>query len=175
MRQMIQYHKLAISFGLTKEAALYFDNVIPVYAAAELLSNSVDIVPWPRSFVDGLLPADLYTDPNFINRLVDVNTGTLDLMLKLLAKRHGLPPKIGGVSDGDYPHLETKAAEAYFTFVNDFDLADVPVVTGSPAIMEGDSASADVAVTLSTLELVDASKTSWEAIAEFRRDSVDKL
>jgi hypothetical protein len=65
----------------------------------------------------------------------------------------------------------------FYQFLNDFHLKSLPVVCAGATMTNDDRDGADIAITITSLELVDAARCSWEQILEFRRDTEarDKL
>ena len=171
---MASYQTTVVAFGDLKNAALYFDHLIPVYLAVELLSDKLE---WDSLVGQGardLLPAALRDRPDFTQQLSEVNLATLNLLLKFTIQHFGLKPQIKGISEEEYAVLEDRAASEYFRFIDEYGLRDYPLASGAgPATAwmgdDDDSASSPV-VTLTDLKLVDASKVPWEQIFEFRRD-----
>jgi hypothetical protein len=167
----MDFDRTAISLGNTKEAALYFDHVIPLYLAVEhipdFLHNTGDI----RNMPVDLVPDRLRTAPNFSERFVSVNEAFSHCMFKHIAKRLDQPPHLEDMTNEEWEMVEVQAATEYYSFLEDFGLADTPVLSPGSAITDGDTDSDDVALTLSTLRLIDVAKLSWEQLSEFRRDA----
>jgi hypothetical protein len=181
---MTKYSKTAIVFGNVREALLYFDHIIPVNLGVELLKSKPESASLPArlgtlppSLGDQILPPRLRKDLKFLENLVAVNTATGNLLLKHAIAHFGLPPQIKGLSDSEYESIEKVGASAFYSLLDTFRLKELPVDCSADIVsQEGDDQS-DIAVTLLSLQLVDAERCSWEHIFEFRRDpeARDKL
>lgn len=185
---MVRYTKTAIVFGSSREALLYFDHIVPVNLGLELLPRENDLPDmrrkdWPdfRQVPDGLggqfLPPSLRHDSQFLEKFSTLNQATGILLLKLIGEKFGLPPRIVGISDGDYASIEKVAATAFYDFVDDFGLKTLPLDCSDNLFSEEDVDQSETVVSLASLRLIDADRCSWEQILEFRRDDVarDKL
>jgi hypothetical protein len=170
---MLDYNTTAVAFGDLKNAALYFDYLVPVYLAVDLHTNRSE---WD-SLVGrqhDLVPPALLSRPGFGERFVAVNQATSNWFLKLAIQHFGLESKIGGLSEEQYASIEYSAVSEYFRFVDEYDLTEYPLISAggsTSAWMEDDDryASSPI-ITLMNLKLVDASSVPWEQIIEFRRD-----
>lgn len=177
---MADYHTTAVAFGDLKNAALYFDHLVPVYLSVELV-----IQPEWGALVRGgageFLPPGLLQRRGFGERLVEVNQATHHVFCKLAIQRFGFAPQIGGVSEEQYAAIEETAASTYFRFLDDYGLGDLPLASvGEPSMasMLGDADSGGTPLaTLASLKVVDASQVPWEQVIEFRREpqARDKL
>jgi hypothetical protein len=170
---MPEYSTTAVAFGDLKNAALYFDYLVPVYLAVDLYTD--------RSEFDSLvgrqhylIPPALLSRPGFGERFVAVNQATTNLFLKQAIQRYGLQPKISGVSEEQYASIEESAVSEYFRFIEDHDLKECPLAAAggsTSAWMEDDDRSASSPImTLINVKLVDASSVPWDQIVEFRKD-----
>lgn len=169
----MQYRNTAISFGCTKEAALYFDYVFPVLLNLEMIWNSEGLEEIPESFTDGLFPDEIRNDNNFSDKLCTVNNKILCLVLKIGFEELGLPSTIKSWIEGiekDYHLIEESAAYAYNEFLEEFGITDAPLIVGGSTIEDSSDLNTDVAVAIGTLRLIDSSQASWQQVAEFRND-----
>lgn len=171
---MAEYHTTAVAFGDLKNAALYFDHLIPVFLAAELVGDQAE---WNSLLSGGareLIPPALLDRPGFGERLREVNQATFLVLCKLGIQRFGLRPQIGGVSEEQYAGIEEAAGFDYFSFIDEYDLREYPLVSaGGPAsawMADDESSSPSPVVTLADLKLIDASSVPWQQVFEFRRD-----
>jgi hypothetical protein len=170
---MADYHTTAVAFGDLKNTALYFDYVIPVFLAVDLVGDQSE---W-NSLVGqkhDLLPPGLLSRPGFAERLGAVNEASFNLLRKFGVQRFGLQPRIAGVSDDQYAAIEDNAVSEYFSFIDEYDLKEYPVASASrpgSAWMEDDEDSLPAPiVTLADVRLVDASRVPWQQLIEFRSD-----
>jgi hypothetical protein len=183
------YYKNAVALGDLKSAAVYFEHVVPIYAAIEYALSMAhkeggkakewDILR--EKVLGDLLPPTLLYKPGFLDALAKVNGETFTMFKKLAIQQFSFPPKIEGLSQEQYDDVEIDTAHAYFSFIREFGLSNWPLVA------EGESTSAGLPetegeqllplLTLSRLNLVDASRMSWEHVYELRKDQVaqDKL
>jgi hypothetical protein len=171
-RAMMDYSKTAIAFGNTKEAALYFDHVIPISLAVDTLPEFVHtlrIKKWPPETSD-LVPENLRRNIDFVRQFEDLNMATFYVLYKLISEKVGKPPELEGMTAESWAEVDDKAEAAYSRFLEKFALRQVPVASAGSAIAESDSTADDVALTISSLRLVDVSKTSWEQLVAFRKD-----
>jgi hypothetical protein len=169
---MSKYITAAVDFGDLKNAALYFDHVIPVCLAVEFVQKA-QFEALLREIRD-LLPPSLLQRPGFPERLAEVNGATYRVFSKLLIQRLDLPPRIPGLSASEYEAVEIASASEYFRFLDEYGLADLPLVSvdgpASAAMLDDPSSPFSAVVTLANMKVVDASSASWEQIFEFRRD-----
>ena len=170
------YNTVAFSFGPMKEAALYFDFIIPFNSYADYLSKAADLPPIlpPEEIAPKMIPDNLRAKPNFAEMFLCVDIAFGLLLQKKLIENFGLPARIEGIGKGEYAKIELTAGKLFYEFMKEFSLENAPIVFPNISIPNSDSESDDIAVTISSLHLIDVSKTTWEQIAEFRQDKEAK-
>jgi hypothetical protein len=150
--------------GKTKEAALYFDRVVPLTFGA---GTAIEYQKRPESnFIRRISPESLYT-----------STGSLqprgDYLAVFEALRVVVYHQLQEHKD-DYAEVFVQKANAM--------ISQRPELHGAPFLLpDGDSfpASSDTSteflVALTSLSLVDAEKASWDQILEFRKDEKSRM
>lgn len=176
---MSQYQTSAVAFGDLKNAALYYDRLIPVNIGLEF-PNRENWEAFLNQACGELLPEHLLT-LEFANRLADLNDKTFNWFKKHLIQQHGFAPGIPGLTQNDYEAIENTAVSAYFQFVADFDLKHWPLAVEDGAATawmpddEGPEDTGSQLLLLNQLAVIDASKTSWQHIMEFRADQQARM
>jgi hypothetical protein len=177
-----QFSRTAIVVENFKEAALYFDHLIPVGYGSEfsrLMSRlhgkelkQVEVLAYDVMF-DLFLPPALRRNRRFVKYLSDLNMSNLEA-----TRLH----YVGDPSAEESAAAKRKLTEHFVrtalpSFLDEFDLNSVAVVCPSSLVTEEATDKADLALTLSSLQLVDADRADWNQLTEFRRDAVarDKL
>ncbi|MBN1506451.1 MAG: hypothetical protein JW955_06375 [Sedimentisphaerales bacterium] len=170
---MDTYSNTAVAFGDLKNTALYFDYVIPVFFAADVVRDEYEALEFLTQKQE-LLPPEFSARQESANRPLAVNSATCYMMLKLWIKRHGGKPEISGLSAEQYEGIEREAACQYFSFVGDFNLKECPVASATGATSawmdEEEETVPSPVVTLADMKLVDGSRLKWEHLVEFRCD-----
>jgi hypothetical protein len=118
----------------------------------------------PPSLGDQILPPRLRKDLKFLENLVAVNTATGNLLLKHAIAHFGLPPQIKGLSDSEYESIEKVGASAFYSLLDTFRLKELPVDCSADIVSQEGGDQSDIAVTLLSLQLVDAERCSWEQL-----------
>jgi hypothetical protein len=178
---------IALTGGATKEAALYFDDVVPLMPSLDMLLDVLsrtegraslqaenNWAPWQPALYDSLLPSHLAQSSEFRERLKQLNVASSDFFLAAAAKF--VRDKKIDVGDDMRPlakkfkPFSSKYRLLSDSLLSDFDLRrkDIIYVAGHTNAPEhgGD----DVCITLQNLDLIDSSSLSWEALAEIRKD-----
>ena len=172
---MTLYQKNAVAMGDLKNAALYFDHLIPVTLHPEQFADESERDTLLERVAQELLPSDLSRDPHFEERLGKMNEWTRRILQKEAIRRHGLEPRIPGLTSSEYEDVEGAAAQAYFDFIEDFGLEDWPLTgKGGPptASLEAHpELDGCPLLTLSQVPIIDASQASWNQIFDFRKDA----
>jgi hypothetical protein len=172
-----EYTTTAVAFGDLKNAALYFDHLIPVYLTLELIRGAEWDVLLREVGRAELLPPELMRKPGFAERLVRVNEATHLVFLKLGIHKFGFEPRIPALSGEEFDAIEDSAVSSYFSFVEDYELADIPLAggeAGNASMLDASKSVPSPVLTLMDLNVVDASRATWEQISEFRRDGEAK-
>jgi hypothetical protein len=128
------FSRTAIAIANLKEAALYFDHVIPVNLGVEYTAFARSERGEFRDFLDDLCYRGFYdmsVPPalrklEFVERLSALNGATFDVMRKFLAEKHGLRSHMHE-TDAEYLSIEAKATTIFAQFLKEFRLEDVPV------------------------------------------------
>jgi hypothetical protein len=179
--------KTALSIGNAKEAAIYFDYVVSLVFALDLLSSD-DKSGIPKAeyeseletelgFLKVLEPESIRASTQFREQMMAAQESWLNFLIEIMAD-----PGLGGISD-------EAAAQRYFVALNDVvarqhrslrsvGLDAAPVVLPSrPFLVVNDGRARDIAFTISGIQVVDASGTSWQQVMEFRKnpDNLRKL
>lgn len=174
---MTEYQRNAVVIGDIKNAALYFDHIVPVFLGLEMVTDGwLDRDDWEntlKEIVGKVLPPTLMSS-HFGYAFSDVNEKTYHLLQKFGIQQHGLEPRIKGLSKEEYDNIEETAARAYFSFVNEFALNQWPLATeGEPTtagLPEAECPETTPLLTLSKLNVIDASNLTWDHIHEIRED-----
>ena len=168
------YPKSAVSIGDLKNAALYFDHLVPVFVVTEFVKEE----EWPfflENILGPLLPPRLFSI-DFGDALAEVNQKTFNLFAKMGIRQHSLEPRIKGLSREEYDRVEDDAATSYFEFVQRFSLAEWPLAAeGGPTTAgfpEAGECDEPALLTLSRVSVIDVSKVPWKQIHEVRRDPI---
>jgi len=183
---MTQFGNTIVSLGKAKESALYFDHVIPVINGIEELTDymtaygtqleagqeqseairyGLEFAAIPANFLDSILPPDLANNRDFHTHLLEAIKKSRDAAIKFARD----------YLDTGQLHLD----ELFHLFlhgvcgriITGYDLTHIPI--DIPGLFISDppsSGEAEIAVTLSALNLIDPRKVTWEQILEFRRD-----
>jgi len=179
----------AISIDATREASLYFDHVVPLLKVEEYLLHPDHMeslvgldkhlaaqrewaaeLSWPEEelprfneFMRSLLPHELVRMPGFFDALWRANFASALLETVGFTESLGVKPNQRTVS---------ATVDDILDFFGRFRLAHLPVVTraGAFRLVSAGDAGDDIAVTLATLDLIDASRASWQQLAELRCD-----
>lgn len=169
------YYRSAVAIGDLKNAALYFDHLVPVLAATEFVREQ-DWIPFSQKTLGDLLPQELLSRPSFGEAFAEVNRRSFNMFLKLAIFQYSLEPRIKGLSREEYDRVEKDAARAYFSFIHEFGLSNWPLATcGEPTTADLPDDGVDEPLpllTLSGLKVVDASRAPWQQINEIRKDPI---
>jgi hypothetical protein len=162
---MQPYHSTALSAAATKEAALYFDHVIPLFAVGEGMIGGGTESPWPYAFTHELLPRELLHD-RFTKPFIDLQHKGLRVNYAMV--HEGKDPE----NDPDFRRECESIALGWAELMNTYGLVDAPIVAQqSVSTTSTENATADIGITLTNLKLVDISHVSFEHLAELRRDA----
>ncbi|HEV7644100.1 MAG TPA: hypothetical protein VGO50_09190 [Pyrinomonadaceae bacterium] len=178
--RLTNQNKTALSFGITKEASLYFDHVVPLFLSLEyvpeFISGTMDILD---NLPVDLIPEYIRTDKHFPQKYNHLNSISFTFILKCLHKKLNRPFQFEDLTDIEIEALDEQFVTALLDFINHFKLFNIPALApGSHLIVSPDSSIAetnidssdDIAITLSSLSMIDVSKTPWNHIIEFRKD-----
>lgn len=181
-RGMENYSKTVIVVGDLKQSLLYFDHVIPVNLALEVLKLSdlkaleLKFVMPPKSALR--FPVALCREPNFNEQYTELVKASTMFFFLYLQKRYRLKkPKW---MTNDDVKLGKNYGDEFMKFVKAFGLGSLPIdTTGIPidSLISNRREAGEVALSLSALDLIDTGALSYEALAELRRDkeSIEKL
>jgi hypothetical protein len=175
---MLGYYKTVINFGSAREALLYFDNIIPVNLLLDLVET--DRLELPPGVFDQFLTPEFGRKPEFVDRLNAVNQAMVNYMVEYAERivrddvQAGLQRKLNSNSD---LASGKNLIDVFCGFRDDFNLRAVPINFFGNLLVDEDVDKAEVAISLTTLRLIDASRCSWDQILEFRQDGEarDKL
>ncbi len=166
-----------------KQAALFFDYVIPFFPDVQLEEQSMRL----EFELSDILPPDLGRDA-----LVELENLRADVAISVILEqmvhtfgREDLHHEVQTViakAINDFPRVQQRRRQRRHPVSGDFiaaaaefserhGLTATPVLLpseGSPALDTGNEES--VAITLTGMSLVDVNRVSWEKIVEFRRD-----
>jgi hypothetical protein len=165
----VETHKTAISLVSTKEAALLFDEVVPLMLALEVLDGANKDFEADLDAVAALvhiLPQRFFSNDDFSERLQQLNSLSLGGMLSIVPTE---TPRTNGVVYSSDPPTLIKLQQSFAAFVEDFGLNGVPIITPSSTVQPDEAG--DIALVLRNLSVIDVEHTSWKQIAEFRRDT----
>lgn len=162
---MSKYQPTALSSGATKEASLYFDHVVPLFAVGEGMIGGGSAAPWPRALTEQLLPPYLQND-EFMQPFVDLQHSGLKINYAMA--HEGKDPD----NDPDFRKECESLALAWAELLSKYGLLDAPLVAQESVSTRGaDDLTPDIGITLRNLKLVDVADVSLEQLAELRRDS----
>ena len=162
------YRTTAISFGQTKEAVLYFDHVLPAFLAVDWIGHGGSFTPWPSGVGDDILPKHILTKAGCAQRFAELNNEMFNVLRKHLLDTH---PRLRPPQDIAEIERSVNGIENTFaTFVHDYGLTDLPIVTAPGQSADDESASTYAVVSLASLSLIDVANTPWDQIIEFRAD-----
>lgn len=183
-----EYYKSAVAIGDLKNAALYFEHLVPVYAVLEFAmsvskqkSGRSEWDTFREKVLPDLIPHSLLTKPDFVDALKEVNQQTFYMFSKAAIKQFSFAPQIKGLTQEEYDKVEVNGALAYFAFIERYGLQNWPLAAeGEPTtawMPDTEVEPLQPLLTLSHLNLVDASELPWEHVHELRKDQVaqDKL
>lgn len=176
---MAEYQKNAVAISDIKNAALYFDYLVPVFLGLEMVQDGWlyrdDWKDTLKGIIGKVLPPALLSH-HFAEAFSEVNGKMYHLLQKFAIREHGLKPQINGLSTEEYDNIEDTAIQAYFSFIHEFQLLQWPLVAEGEStvagIPEGENPKASPLLTLSKLNVVDASNLSWDHIHEIREDPI---
>ena len=181
--------KTVYTLGGSKEASLYFDNVVPLglifdaveeygwdefLSAAgpnEVLPKLVDI----RSLYDFLMPPQVKKDSPHFESWIEVNTKTLKAMRdaekELYSGKANVP--LADIFAASLPQVK----DGIVNLVNLLDISDAAFSSELDFASSSDDPNDDIGISLCDLKLINTSNTSLEHIIEFRddKDSMSKL
>lgn len=173
----------AISFGNTKDAALYFDHVIPLFTFLDAAvdgdfyrlmamkpANMIDAIREKRDQFVRLLPEEVGEGTLGFEKFVELNVENL----RPLGLGKDSEDSFGEDEDTLVLDILRKNANVINGNVAHF-FANVPMLnavstTSDITISTDNSDGAEIAVTLSGLRLVDTGKVPIEHVMEFRQD-----
>jgi hypothetical protein len=182
--EITEFGKTAIVLENFKEAALYFEYLVPVGVWPEFLRlmgrleskelKSFDLLH-PDEMHRALLPRHLQCDRSFVKRLWQFSGVGFSAVQEITTRHPNLPP----------PHreqaiqlcTESLAKAGLPGFLAEYKLDGAPVICSSALASEKLHDHADLGVTLTSIKVVDADHADWGQIMEFRKDldAVKKL
>jgi hypothetical protein len=169
------YHKSAVAIGDLKNAALYFDTVVPVFVVAEFAREHDWNLSTTKKIFGDLLPREILT-LRFAEVFAEINQRGFNHFAKLSIRKFGFEPSLKGLSQKEYDSIEEDFVRAYFSFIEEFGLSNWPLATedgpATSAMPDDEKDDALPLLTLSRLRLIDASKLPWEHIHEIRKDPI---
>ncbi len=172
--------KTAISLENTKEAAVYFDHVVPL----GLVINIIDERSRKRQFPgiqylkSELLPPSLKRSEIFDDLFTKSQGGLAAFFIASFKERDvlkNLPPHISEILDkGGKEDFLNFAGEQTKKLVKKFSLTRLPIADAGlqehSSLQKG--APEDFSLALQRVNLVDVRNTEWNQIFEFRKDLV---
>lgn len=177
-----KFNNTAISLINPRETALYFDYVVPLNLGLDMLLRGITPGQIHDAFPPGcnaLLPPSLNTT-NFVECLIDVNIAFWHWVIKYYSWMHKHQPEIQNSQIGykdippeEFGEIAKTAIDAFALFVNDYDIMDCAIDVPEILVKEKDG-SEDILVSVLSLNVIDASKASWEHVLEFRRSEKAK-
>lgn len=176
---MGKFERTAITIADAKESALYFDYIIPVNYGLEIVKSywnlyekrkQPDETPpqffshcpftrvFPLDFLDNVLPPMFVHDHDFRSRLLDINANSGEI--------------VTAKDENERWDVANKFGKLCCDFLREYGLTATPVDIPDLVIFDDEETDdeSEIAVTLPSLNLVDAQHASWEQILEFRRD-----
>lgn len=183
---MDELDTLAISFGDTRNAALYFESVIPCHPYFEARVYEIEKYPervikvptvreWEDTVKDfwgkdgygeavaQMLPTGFRRSNLFQEKYLPViaDFHLFQAKYNCLAKGHPVPPHVPSFID---QRLQVRINE----FVNQFGLQDVPICDGSGHFTAHEAE--DAILSIANLNLIETKGVPWAKIVEFRKD-----
>jgi hypothetical protein len=152
--------RTVIALNNDKEAALYFDHIIPLTLARKRARNEIQ----PKdgkitiSLDDAVLPPSLRND-DFVVALCHADSDIFNL------------------SFSNDPEIRRVSANRLCKFLQTYDLQALPTDSPPDLITENAEVQSDINITLASLCLINADVASWDQILAFRQDAeaCDKL
>lgn len=168
---MSEDNRIALSIGVTKEAALYFDYVIPLLAAPEgLLADGPDLrYRHPQAY----LPPEIHDNEQFTRTYTSFNMGLMfnPVYSHYLDAGENADHATRVEAARDFDKLIARARERFAKH----GLAASPILVPSFAAPDDPESPDAIGVILKHVKLVDASRISWEHVAEVRRDRESRV
>jgi hypothetical protein len=165
-----RYTKTVITFTTTKQAALYFEKVIPMGLPIEYVINKKtspeshreSVIEHAKETLAELLPKELLVNPKFFNDLGNVYL----LISRSIVKRLKAEKADSGAAS--VKDMDDRDALAFVKLLRDFDLKDIPI--DWPPDSSDTDPNGDPVIVLSGIPLVDVTNVSWRQVLEFRSD-----
>jgi hypothetical protein len=179
--------RTAISFNNVKEAAVYFDHVIPFGFPLQSMRDYVfkrDRQLLLSDLKKSLLPQALERDPEFARMFKDVQSGYIEEMLIATSKDSSLeefPEAIRPLVEAAQKKARGSGIDNAFASIEEivgkFNLQSIPVSDPELAEVKEFSHDGDLSLVLENVRLVDADGARWDQIFEFRKDvaAIEKL
>jgi hypothetical protein len=180
----------ALALGETKEAALYFESVIPFFVAYEAIGDAArlqlsdwsafntalqELQPNTNELVRSLLPRGLLESSNFVDgwQRLDV-LGALVRFRPLLDRYEipfeEVPLKEYSVTPADYADPEGAFTLEFSALARRFRFFGLPVIAPH-SFSHAEDSTGDLVIAIRGLNLVDSSKLAWDQVAAFRKDT----
>jgi len=168
--------KSVFTFGGSKEAALYFDFVIPLLLLIDIAEDygwevcepgsEIDMPKFMehRHLFDNLMPENIRKGGANFEYWVDVNS---KILKSTMDAEHDQDTPFIEVLKECLPMFEMDI----FQLVKKLNIKEAVFSTELPFISKSNSVVDDIGVTLANLNLIDTEKISLEKILEFRKDS----
>jgi hypothetical protein len=183
---MSSFQNTAVVLGSTKNALLYFDNIVPINMLIDLLPREYDdpdeliesgsghqevIRHRKMPPLEAFTPPILWTSEKSRRDFVRVNECFMYFSFKIMITEWGFPNKINGVSAQAYENIERKAVKELYRFLNSHGLQNATFDCGGAFFSSPQGNNSESLVSLPALHLVDAESASWDHIMEFRSDA----
>lgn len=175
--------KTVFTVGGSKEASLYFDDVIPLM----LIVDAADEYGWDeisttskqldmaklmeiRFLFDRLFPKEIQKGSDNFKSWLDVNKSILDALLEAARRPKTSKMPLAEVFGRCVPGFK----DEIIRFVDELGIEDAAYSSALSFVSKSNSMTDDIGMTISNLNLIDISKVTLEQILEFREDLESK-
>lgn len=162
----------AISVANTKEAALYYDQVVPLLLFKDIFDDEPHDFVFSRSkaeiveFVSGMVKSKFRAYINILPSEFREGTDAFNQYLKLTSDCYNIAH-----NNNDYPEgTLSQHIIKFINFLNQFPLSNAALITSDSEVSDETVNGDEIAITLSEIGLIDASKVSIEKLVAFRKD-----
>jgi len=165
-----KYINTAISMLSTKEAALYFDYVIPFHFSSELVLIDKDFEINPDNILENIIPQYM-AESDECGKLWSEIEETLTIILSIdLTNEFNINFKNEVIAKPEEKLiLMLKLKKQFAEFKKKYRIENHPLIL-PPKLYTEKGLEENIVVTISKLNLVDIKKLSWEKLLEFRKD-----
>jgi hypothetical protein len=174
-------HNIALTFGSSKEAALYFDHVVPLGLIFDTIEDfgsdrfysSFNAKDYPslmkaRNKFDLLMPP-AFNNTEMIHLLADMNMHCMFRALMKNISREEIESSPQWLRNG-IARAEAEDKTLVASFLKRIDMPGTEISVGQALVSDSANLEDDISIVLSDLKLIDVTNTSMDQITEFRKD-----